>query len=251
VIIILVIDLNSQNDSLLTSAKKRSFGFELGVGRPPLRHYSEDWIKNNPGHATIVKPISFYSIYLTYSVKGKNDVSYNFYLGGFQTRYSYKTYNNWQANDSIYVYSRSIRDETETSFSTGFSVKKLFKLNKKGNLFFAPEVGLYFNMLVFNQVNDSYNSSTYRIKGGFVEWWEPTSSYKAEEFRKESLFNAPSNVDDVYSISPLLRMAVIRKFKNFNFNINYNIVFMPYYSISYYKHKAATQFSNISLGLTF
>ncbi len=251
VLMVLVIDLNGQNDSLLAKPKKRSFGFELGIGKPPLRYYSKDWIRNNPGHSTYVQPISFCHVYFTYSVKRKDDASYNFYFGGFQTRYNYYTSYNWQVGDSLFVYSRSKRNEIETSFSVGFSAKKLLKLNKSGKLFFAPEAGLFFNALAFEQINDRFTSATYRIKSGFIEWWEPTSSYNSEEYRKGSLFNAPSNVNDVYSISPLLRMALIRKYKKCNLNLNYNMVFMPYYSISYYKHKTALQFSNISLGVNF
>lgn len=243
--------LLSQTDSIPAKKRKNRFGIELGVGKPATRVFSEEWLKTNPGNSAYIRPIDYFHVNFTYSLNKRNHISYNFFFGGFRTRYQQKNYYQHQANDSIYVYSKLIRDEKDYSLSAGFSLSKKLKLNNSGNLFFAPEGGLLINILIMERTNIIYNFISYRHYKGQVDGGMPLETYNSEGLTKESVFKASGSFNNQYSLSPLLRMALIKTYKKFNLNLNYNIVFMPYYSVSYYKQKASWQFSNISIGINF
>jgi len=243
--------MQGQSDSLSSKQKKKRFGVELGVGKPPVRYYTEEWVRESPNRSSIIKPVNHFHLYFSYQINKKNDLAYCFYFGTFRSRYQLTNYSQWKANDSVFVNSKTHRNEEEVSFSVGFSISKRFKVNKFRNLYFSPEAGLFFNALGFDKSFSKTSSRSFRVSNNMVSWLEPLESYETQETRSGSLFNGPSNVNDVYSISPMLRMGLIKDYKDVSLSLNYNTFFMPYYSFTYIWIKSYPVYSNISFNIRF
>jgi len=244
--------MQGQSDSLSSKQKKKRFGVELGVGKPPVINYSENWIKEKDGRFnTYIKPISYSHLYFSYSFSRRNNVHCNIYIGAFRTNYNFKTYSQWYQSDSVWVYGVSTSNQYQTSFSTGFSVSKKLLFNKARKLFFAPEIGLFLNRLFYEKIKGAGTITKYRTENKMLVNLDPLEKSNFQGVDKYSLFNAPSNIDDLYSICPMLRIALIKQLKNHSLQINFSTVFLPYYSINYYRYQSIWQFSNVSFGLNF